>query len=84
MLFRSIEDAMIYYTDHDAKGECVLLIEGRKYEELVQEKQNQWMEWTVEAHMDYYLKQGLSKKEAMKLVATDRGVSKREIYAQTI
>ena len=80
----TIEDAILYYSENDPKGECVLLIEGRDHQDLIQEKQNQWMEWTIDAHRDYYLKQGLSKKEAMKQVATDRGVSKREIYAQTI
>ena len=80
----TIEDAILYYSENDPKGECVLLIEGRDHQDLIQEKQNQWMEWTIDAHRDYYLKQGLSKKEAMKQVATDRGVSNREIYAQTI
>jgi len=80
----TIEDALAFYTDSEPKGECVVLIEGRTREELKKEEQERWAEWTLEAHMDYYLGQGLSKKEAMKLVASDRGVSKREIYSQLL
>ena len=38
---------------------------------------------SVEEHLEYYLNQGIDKKEALKAVAKDRGVSKREIYNMT-
>jgi len=76
----TIESAISYYTDNDPKGEFVLVIEGKDRDEIKKEKQASFEEMTVEDHMDLYLSQGIEKKEAMKLVAKDRGVSKRDIY----
>ena len=74
------EDILKFYETQDPKGECVLVIEGKSREELVQEERARFEEMTIEEHMDLYLKQGMDKKEAMKAVAKDRGVSKRDIY----
>ena len=76
----TLEEAILYYEANEPKGECVLVLEGRSREELRQEEVAKWEEMTIEEHMDYYLKQGIQKKEAMKMVAKDRGVSKRDIY----
>lgn len=76
----TLEEAVRYYEENDPKGECVLVIEGRSREELRQEEVAKWEEMSIEEHMEHYLKQGVSKKDAMKLVAKDRGVSKRDIY----
>ena len=80
----TIEEAVSYYESNEPKGECVLVIEGRSREELRQEEVAKWEEMSVEAHMEYYLKQGVDKKEAMKKVAKDRGVSKRDVYQQLL
>ena len=80
----TLEEAVHYYEENDPKGECVLVIEGRSREELRQEEVAKWEEMSVEEHMEYYLNQGIAKKEAMKLVAKDRGVSKRDIYQQLL
>lgn len=81
--FRStIAEASAYYEVNDPKGECVLVIEGRSREEMRMEAQAQWEEMSVEDHMEHYLSQGINKKDAMKMVAKDRGVPKREIYNQ--
>lgn len=81
--FRStIAEAMAYYEANDPKGECVLVIEGRSREEMRMEAQARWEEMSVEEHMEHYLSQGIGKKDAMKRVAKDRGVPKREIYNQ--
>ena len=76
----TLEEAAAYYKANEPKGECVLVIEGRSREEIEQEEKAKWEELTIEQHMEQYLAQGSSKKEAMKLVAKDRGVPKREIY----
>jgi 16S rRNA (cytidine1402-2'-O)-methyltransferase len=76
----TIEDILKFYETQDPKGECVLVIEGKSREEIVQEERARFEEMTIEEHMDLYLKQGMDKKEAMKAVAKDRGVSKRDIY----
>ena len=76
----TIEDALDYYESQEPKGECVMVIEGKSREEIRAEEQAQWEEMDIEAHMEYYLERGMGKKEAMKQVAKDRGVSKRDIY----
>ena len=76
----TIEEAIIYYEANEPRGEFVMVIEGRSMEELKQEAIEQWMELSIEEHMDLYLSQGIDKKEAMKKVAKERGVSKRDIY----
>ena len=76
----TLEEACAYYNEQPPKGECVLVIEGRSREQIAQEEKAQWEEMSIEEHMEHYLSQGIDKKEAMKKVAKDRGVSKRDIY----
>lgn len=76
----TLEEACTYYDENEPKGECVLVIEGKSRQEIREEARAQWEEMTVGEHMEYYEKQGISRKEAMKLVAKDRGVGKRDIY----
>ena len=76
----TIEDILKFYETQEPKGECVLVIEGKSRAELVQEERAKWEEMSIEEHMNVYLGQGMDKKEAMKAVAKDRGVSKRDIY----
>ncbi len=73
-------EAIAYYEEHEPKGECVLVIEGKSRKELKEEAIAKWEEMTIEDHMEYYMKQGCDKKEAMKKVAKDRGIGKREVY----
>lgn len=47
---------------------------------FVREEVARWEEMSIEEHMEYYEKQGITRKDAMKMVAKDRGVSKRDIY----
>ena len=76
----TIEDILKFYETQEPKGECVLVIEGKSRAELVAEERSRWEEMTIEEHMEVYLNKGMDKKEAMKAVAKDRGVSKRDIY----
>ena len=76
----TIEDLIAFYKDQKPLGECVLVIEGRSREELKAEEQEQWEQMPLEAHMEHYESQGMDHKSAMKQVAKDRGVSKRDIY----
>ena len=80
----TLEEAVSYYESQEPKGECVLVMEGRSYEELRREEVAKWEEMSIESHMEYYLSQGMEKKEAMKLVAKDRGISKRDVYQQLL
>lgn len=76
----TLEEAVAHYEANPPKGECVLVIEGKSREEAREEERKQWEEMTIEDHMEVYTKQGMNKKSAMKAVAKDRGVSKRDIY----
>lgn len=76
----TLEEAVAHYEANPPKGECVMVIEGKSREEAREEERKQWEEMTIEDHMEVYTKQGMDKKSAMKAVAKDRGVSKRDIY----
>lgn len=80
----TISEAIAYYNENDPKGEYVLVIEGRSIDELEEEEIRQWDQVSLEEHMNIYLNKGMSKKEAMKAVASDRGISKREVYQQLL
>lgn len=80
----TLEEAIQYYEVNEPKGEYVLVIEGADKEAILLEEQTSWNQMPLLDHMDYYLKQGMDKKEAMKAVAADRGVSKRDIYQQLL
>ena len=76
----TISGALGYYTANEPKGEYVLVIEGKSSKELLEEKRAAWDDMSIEEHFNMYVSQGMDKKDAMKLVAKDRGVSKRDIY----
>ena len=76
----TFEDALAYYEENEPRGEFVLVIEGRKIEELKKEKEASFQEMDINEHMKLYLDKGMDKKEAMKAVAVDRGIPKREVY----
>ena len=80
----TIDDLIAYYENEKPLGECVLVIEGKSRREIREEKAASWEEISLEEHMDIYEKQGLSRKDAMKQVAKDRGISKRDVYQQLI
>ena len=76
----TFEEALDYYEENEPRGEFVLVIEGRKIEELKKEKEASFQEMDINEHMKLYLDKGMDKKEAMKAVAVDRGIPKREVY----
>lgn len=76
----TFEGALKRYETEEPKGECVIVIEGKKIEEIRKEQKQCWENMSMEEHMDIYLEEGMDKKEAMKRVAKDRGIGKREVY----
>ncbi|QSX07559.1 16S rRNA (cytidine(1402)-2'-O)-methyltransferase [Alkalibacter rhizosphaerae] len=72
----NISRAIMEMENQRPRGEYVVLLqlENDKNAETF------WQDWTLEQHMDHYLSQGQTKKEAVKTIAKDRGVPKREIY----
>lgn len=77
-------EALVRYDSEEPRGECVIVIEGRSIRDMVEEQQKSWEDMTIEAHMDIYLNQGIDRKEAMKLVAKDRGIGRRDVYQSLI
>lgn len=76
----TLDDALSFYQQQEARGEYVLVICGKPADELEREKQKAWEALTLTDHMAHYESQGIPRKEAMRLVAKDRGISKREVY----
>lgn len=76
----TLKDALAYYEENEPKGEYVLVLEGKNRKELLLSEQAKWDEMSIEEHMALYENQGIDRKSAMKMVAADRGVSKRDIY----
>ena len=76
----NFEEALAYYEENEPRGEFVLVIEGKKIEELKKEKEASFKEMDINEHMNLYMDKGMDKKEAMKAIAVDRGIPKREVY----
>ena len=78
----TLASAIKYYGENEPRGEYVLVLAGADRAALEEEKRRNFEEMTLEEHMALYTDQGLNRKDAMKKVAADRGVSKRDIYKE--
>lgn len=76
----TFKDVIRFYEDNEPKGEYVLVISGKTFETKEQEAREAWESLSVEEHMAHYEDSGMERKEAMKQVAKDRGISKRDVY----
>ena len=84
-VYRSdIKGAVDYYNANEPRGEYVLVIAGLNRKDIIRDKQDAWKEMPLEEHLKHYESQGIERREAIKLVAKDRGVPKREIYNMTL
>ncbi len=77
----TLEKALEYYKEEEPRGEYVLVLAGKSPEEKRKEEIASWEDMTIEEHMAHYEAQGMDRKTAMKQVAKDRGLGKRDIYA---
>ena len=80
----TIGKARAWYDENDPRGEYVLVVEGMSGEEAVVQKAAEWETMSVADHVAMYEEQGHDHKEAMKLAAKDRGVSRRDIYQELL
>lgn len=80
----TLEEALVHYKEQPPKGEFVIVISGKSREEVLQEARQAFSDMSIEEHMAYYESKGYEKKEAMKLVAKDLGISKRDVYQQLL
>lgn len=76
----TISGVLARYEEEEPKGECVLVLQGKSFEEKQAEKEKSWEEMSIEEHVALYEQQGIDHKEAMRMAAKDRGISKRDIY----
>ncbi len=77
----TLSQALSMYETEEPRGEYVLVLEGKSFAEKKQDEIADWEKLTIEEHMAVYEKQGIIGKDAMKAVAADRGITKREVYA---
>ena len=80
----TLGEAAAYFQENEPRGEFVLVVAGADPGERERQRQKEWQEISLSEHMNMYTARGLTKKEAMKQVAKDRGVPKREIYAELL
>lgn len=80
----TFQEAVCHFQSEAPRGEYVLVIEGRSRQELIEEQQKSWESMSVEEHMEMYECKGIERKEAMRMVAKDRGISKRDVYQQLL
>jgi len=80
----TLSEAISFYEENEPKGEYVLVLEGKSIETRKEEKQKEWQQLSIEEHMAFYEEQGIDRKEAMKKVAKDRGLTKRDVYQYLI
>ena len=76
----TIYESIKYHKEHEPRGEYVLIVDGKTFKELKQKEIESWKSMSFEEHMMFYENQGIERKEAMKLVAKDRGLSRRDVY----
>ena len=79
-VWTTLLEAVVFWTENEPRGEYVLVLEGLSEEEKAAEEEARWSKMSLQEHLQYYLDQGIEKKEAMKRMASDRGMSRREIY----
>lgn len=80
----TLSGALEYYRDQEPRGECVIVMEGRSREEMREEERRSWEEMDIREHMDLYLSRGMDQKAAMKAVAKDRRIGKRDVYRMVL
>ena len=75
----TIDGAIEYYAEKSPRGEYVLVIEGATE---TSEEESFWQDMSVTEHVDKYISDGMTQKDAIKAAAQDRGVPKRDVYAE--
>lgn len=79
-----ISEALDFFVDNRPRGEFVLVIEGKSDEDIKAEKEALWSDLTIREHLLKVIEEGVDKKEAIKLVAKERGIAKKEVYKHSM
>lgn len=75
----TLQEAIDFYENNEPRGEYIIVIKGLDINEKKEKEYNKWDNIDIFDHMKLYESEG--KKEAMKKVALDRGITKREVYS---
>ena len=78
----SLDEGLAYFQQNEPKGEFVVVLEGADIRQLEEKEKQKWEQVSLEEHMEQYLSQGMERKEAMKAVAKDRGMTKNQVYRE--
>lgn len=78
----TLSEAVSYYAETLPKGEFVLIVEGKSEEDIIKEEKEAWQDMTIREHFELHTKNGMDEKEAMKLVAKERGIRKQDVYKE--
>lgn len=76
----TLKESIQYFLENKPRGEFVLVLEGKKIEDIKQEKKQEWINLSIEEHILKYMNDGVKKKDAIKMVAKDRELPKNEVY----
>ena len=76
----TIEEGIAYFEINRPRGEFVLVLEGKTDEEIQSEKESLWIDLSIEEHLIKVINEGIDKKEAIKIVAKERNLPKKEVY----
>lgn len=80
----TLNEALQYYENESPRGEFVLIVEGANENLLLEKEHHRWDDISIREHVEMYVEQGMGKKEAIKRVSLERGISKRDVYAECI
>lgn len=80
----TVEEMIAYYNENDPRGEYVIVIEGKSQESIIAENKSMWEDLSIKDHIIKYMDEGKDKKEAVKLVAKERGIHKSEVYKYSL
>ncbi len=82
VLRMTLAEAVKYYEENAPRGEYVLVVEGAQ--EGTTAEAPFWEAMTIPEHVAHYIASGMTKKDAIKAAAKDRGVPKNEVYQQVL
>ncbi|MDU1414517.1 MAG: 16S rRNA (cytidine(1402)-2'-O)-methyltransferase [Clostridium sp.] len=76
----TLDEVIELYNEENPRGEYVLVVDGKNEEEILMENRARWQDISIEEHIKSYMESGIEKKEAIKMVAKERGIHKSEVY----
>ena len=78
----NLSEIINYFEENEPKGEFVIVLEGADSDEIKADEISKINEISIAEHFNSYITQGMDEKTAMKQVARDRGLGKRDVYKE--